>query len=69
LKDFVVTLDTSVRLAEAMPETIVKVSESGIHSYQDIEQLRQSGYNCFLIGEALVTSDDPAAELKSLRGV
>jgi indole-3-glycerol phosphate synthase len=69
LEDFSVTLETSERLAPLIPEGIIRVAESGIRSADDIGRLQQAGFNCFLIGESLVRSDDPAALIRSLRGV
>jgi len=69
LLDFSVSLETSEQLAAAIPSGIVRVTESGIHTHEDIVRLKQSGYNSFLIGEALVTSPNPVSLLRSLRGV
>jgi indole-3-glycerol phosphate synthase len=69
LKTFEVSLTTSERLAGLIPGGCIKVAESGIFSHDDIFRLQRHGYNCFLIGESLVTSDDPVALLRSLRGV
>jgi len=66
LTTFEVTLDTSLRLAEHMPEDAVRVSESGIHSAADIARLQSAGYTAFLVGEHLMKSGDPAAALKRL---
>jgi indole-3-glycerol phosphate synthase len=66
LSTFEVTLDTSLALAEHMPEGAVRVSESGIHSSADIARLRAAGYSAFLVGEHLMKSGDPAAALRDL---
>ena len=66
LTTFEVTLDTSLRLAEHMPEGTVRVSESGIHDAADVARLRAAGYTAFLVGEHLMKSGDPAAALKRL---
>jgi indole-3-glycerol phosphate synthase len=67
LHTFEVTLDTSLRLAKAIPAHIVKVAESGIHSCEDVRTLRAAGFHAFLVGEHLMKSADPAAALKALR--
>lgn len=67
LTTFEVSLETSLRLAEHMPAGVVLVSESGIHSAADIARLRAAGYSAFLVGERLMLSGDPAAELERLR--
>ena len=67
LHTFEVTLETSLRLAEKIPSSVVKVTESGIHSSQDVKSLRDAGFNAFLVGEHLMKSPDPAAALRELR--
>lgn len=55
------------RAATDLPATLI--SESGISSRADIDQLTQGGNSGFLIGESLLRAADPAALLRSLRGV
>jgi indole-3-glycerol phosphate synthase len=66
LSTFEVTLDTSLRLAEHMPEGALRVSESGIHDARDVARLRAAGYTAFLVGEHLMKSGDPATALRQL---
>ncbi len=66
LNTFEVSLDTSIRLAPRIPDNVVKVSESGIHSRADIARLQAVGFNAFLVGEHLMKSADPAAALRAL---
>ena len=68
LSDFSVDLGTTVRLRPLIPASIAVVSESGIRSFTDISNLRSAGVNAFLVGEALVSSRDPEAKLRELRG-
>ena len=67
LSDFSVDLAVSERLAKLIPRGIITVSESGIFEVDDIVRLREAGYTRFLIGEALVRSDDPVRLLQTLR--
>ncbi|MCP5117652.1 MAG: indole-3-glycerol-phosphate synthase, partial [bacterium] len=67
LHTFEVTLETSLRLAEHMPEGVVKISESGIHSSADVKRLGAAGYQAFLVGEHLMKSGDPASAIRELR--
>jgi indole-3-glycerol phosphate synthase len=57
----------AVRMAAAIPDDVVKVAESGVRDAADAASLRASGYQAVLVGETLVTADDPAAILESLR--
>ncbi len=67
LHTFDVELSTSMALLPSLPPDALKVSESGIRSRVEVARLSRVGYHAFLIGEALVTADDPAAKLKELR--
>jgi indole-3-glycerol phosphate synthase len=66
LQTFEVSLDTSLRLSYLMPSDVIRVSESGIHTLEDIELLGEAGFKAFLIGESLMRSHDPATALKTL---
>jgi indole-3-glycerol phosphate synthase len=59
LKTFEVDTSTSEKIAEKIPAGILKISESGISSSEVIKQLRQSGYDGFLIGEKFMCTSDP----------
>ncbi len=68
LHTFEVSLDTTLKLAAKIPAGIVRVSESGIHSREDVHRLRtEAAIHAFLVGEHLMKSADPAAALKALR--
>lgn len=66
MRTFEVKLETSFRLAERIPAGIIKISESGIRSAEDIRRLREAGFQAFLIGEHLMRSHDPAEALRAL---
>jgi len=66
LTTFEVTLETSLRLAEHMPASAIRVSESGIRDARDIARLRAAGFTAFLVGEHLVKSEDPSTALRKL---
>ena len=68
LNNFQVRLETSLELVEAVPDDCIAVSESGIRVRQDIERLRQAGFDAFLIGEHLMSYSEPAAALRGLLG-
>jgi indole-3-glycerol phosphate synthase len=67
LRTFQVSLETSLLLAERIPDEAVRVAESGIQSREHVLQLSDSGYHAFLVGEHLMRSHDPAEGLRSLR--
>ncbi|MFC1924590.1 indole-3-glycerol phosphate synthase TrpC [Chloroflexota bacterium] len=68
LADFSVDLGTTLRLRSLIPPNITVVSESGIKSYEDISILQKNGVNAVLVGETLVSSSDPEAKLRELKG-
>lgn len=66
LRDFQVHVETSLSLAEAIPDECTAVSESGLRTYDDLARLRRAGFDAFLIGEHVMQSADPAAALRAL---
>ncbi len=66
LKDFSVSLDTTFRVRNAVPEDVPLVSESGISTAQQIKRLEEHGICAVLIGESLVTAHDRQAKLREL---
>jgi indole-3-glycerol phosphate synthase len=67
LHTFEVTLETSLRLAGKIPDSVIRVSESGIRTAEDVRKLASAGYHAFLVGEHLMKSADPAAALRELQ--
>lgn len=59
LKTFDVDLNTSKSLSVKIPEDFVRVSESGISSVEAIRELKEYGYQGFLIGENFMKTDNP----------
>ena len=69
LRTLAVDTDVSARLATRMPAHVIAVSESGLKGPDDVVRMQALGYRAFLIGERLMTSDDPARDLRRLTGV
>jgi indole-3-glycerol phosphate synthase len=61
-----VRVETSLKLAEMIPEDRIAVSESGLRSAEDLRKLRAAGFDAFLIGESLMREADPGAALARL---
>ncbi len=68
LRTFETRLDTTLQLLEQIPEDRIIVTESGIHTPEDVTLMRQNHVNAFLVGEAFMRADDPGAELARLFG-
>ena len=69
LDTFEVDVHHSVQLISHIPDTIVTVSESGIHHVQTAMELRHLGFHAVLVGEALVTSSQPQEFIKQLKHI
>ena len=54
LKTFEIALQNSINLYPFLPSGVIKVSESGIRSAEDIALLSEKGYHGFLIGESFM---------------
>ncbi len=59
LKTFAVSTEISKKLAPLIPAGVVKVSESGISSPDTIVELKNYGYQGFLIGENFMKDRQP----------
>lgn len=66
LGDFSVDIRTSLDLLPLIPDSFLKVSESGIKESDDLRLLKEAGCDFALVGEALVTAADPGAKLREL---
>lgn len=65
------TLETDLAVSEHLlpkvPTEIFAISESGMQDASDVARLRKSGARGFLVGEALMRSEDPGSLVKALR--
>jgi len=73
LENFTVDLNTTTELLNARKDTlkerdILIVSESGIHTPQDLVTVRGAGVNAILVGESLVKQSDPTQAIADLFG-
>jgi indole-3-glycerol phosphate synthase len=66
LNDFSVDLATFQRLQGLLPDRILAIAESGIHTANDMRRLAAAGADAALVGEALVTAPDVAAKVREL---
>ena len=69
LVTFQVDQQRALRLAPQIPSGVVRVAESGVRDAGDAARLAGAGYHALLVGETLVTSNDPAREIRRLRGL
>ncbi|HYO40173.1 MAG TPA: indole-3-glycerol phosphate synthase TrpC [Nocardioidaceae bacterium] len=66
LKTLEVDRDTFARLAPRIPDGVVRVAESGVRGPHDVFELAKQGAHVVLVGETLVTGDDPRAAVADL---
>ncbi|MGH3423733.1 MAG: indole-3-glycerol phosphate synthase TrpC [Nocardioidaceae bacterium] len=66
LKTLDVDRGTFARLAPLIPDTAVRVAESGVRGAKDVIDYARSGANVVLVGESLVTGDDPRSSVADL---
>ena len=59
LNTFIVDTERSLQLVDKIPDSIIKVAESGITTPAMAREYHQAGFNAVLIGEALVKSSHP----------
>jgi indole-3-glycerol phosphate synthase len=68
LKTFETSLENTFMLLEHIPEAVLVVSESGIHSRGDVAAMHERNVHAFLIGEAFMRAEDPGTALQALFG-
>ena len=66
LRDFTTSLHTTVDLLAHIPDDILVVTESGIHTEDDIALMRRHKVNAFLVGEAFMRAREPGEKLNEL---
>ena len=68
LRTFDTRLETTLELLDAVPQGCLVVTESGIHSRDDVALMRSHQVNAFLVGEAFMRVPDPGQGLRDLFG-
>ena len=66
LHTFETTLDTTLGLLPDVFHDRTVITESGIHSVDDVQLMRKNNVNAFLVGEAFMKAENPGKELQSL---
>ena len=68
LRNFNVSLHTTLELLPRIPADRLVITESGIVAQRDVVQMRRHGVHAFLVGEAFMRAPDPGAALTALFG-
>lgn len=66
LRNFEVSLDTTIDLLAHIPRDRIVVTESAIHTVDDVALMRAHKVNTFLVGEAFMRAAQPGDMLKQL---
>jgi len=66
LRTFQVDAQAPLRLASKLPRNVLRIAESGIQTAAQLRELRDAGYQAFLIGESLMRADAPGEKLRIL---
>ena len=66
LKTFETSLTNTYNLLDSIPDDVLVVTESGIHTRDDVQAMREHDVHAFLVGEAFMRADDPGAALRTL---
>ncbi len=67
LHTFEIDLNQSIRVFRRTPEHVVRVSESGLKTADELATMRRYGVDAVLIGTTLMQADDPGKKLRALR--
>lgn len=66
LRTFETSLETTTELLKMIPDETIVVTESGIHTPNDVALMREHDVNAFLVGEAFMRADEPGQALSEL---
>lgn len=66
LHTFTSTLDTTFGLLPYVPADRIVVTESAIHTREDVSRMRGAGVHAFLVGEAFMRAEEPGEKLREL---
>lgn len=68
LKDFQVSLNTTLSLSKYIPADRLLITESGIHTPNDVALMQSQGIHTFLVGESMMRETNPGEAFTKLFG-
>ena len=68
LRTFETNIETTLGLLTDVLHDRTVVTESGIHTADDVKLMRKHDVDAFLVGEAFMSASDPGEKLKELFG-
>lgn len=66
LRTFETSLDTTLNMLDMVNDQHILVTESGIHSSEDVKLMKDNKVDAFLVGEAFMRAEDPGEKLAEL---
>jgi indole-3-glycerol phosphate synthase len=66
LRTFEVSLQNTIDMLPLIPEDRLVVTESAIHTREDVELMRSHNVNAFLVGERFMRAEEPGQALEEL---
>ncbi len=66
LRTFDVDLQVTLGMLDMLPKDRILVTESGIHTLDDVRLMRENNVHSFLVGEAFMRVDEPGEKLAEL---
>ncbi len=69
LRTFDTSLQTTLDLKAQIPDDRLIITESGIHTSEDVQLMLDNGIYAFLIGEAFMRADSPGQKMRELFGL
>jgi len=66
LRTFETSLSTTIDMLDKIPDDRIVVTESGIHTAEDVKLMREHNVHTFLVGEAFMKAEDPGQKLAEL---
>ncbi len=66
LRTFETRLQTTIELLAQIPKEHVVVTESGIHTHEDVTLMQENSVHAFLVGEAFMRAEEPGKKLAAL---
>jgi len=66
LRNFEVSLQTTLTLKNHIAPDILIVTESGIHTQADVKRMQDNGIHAFLVGEAFMRAESPGQKMREL---
>jgi indole-3-glycerol phosphate synthase len=66
LRTFETSLQTTLDLKKLIPENRMIITESGIHTHDDVQLMLDNGIYAFLVGEVFMRAESPGQKMREL---